>query len=213
MCFLQNQGGFLTMLWHNYPHSCFHCEWPDCQQRGSQWHHHRKDSISITMCTLGYIFLPGCSPYPHPPITICKVEPFLSLELLLKSNVQFLYSNITVDCLTMDPSLDSSFGNWMSKMCNKLLHDMGQWEKSDALSKPSNIALITGCGLLWMTTTWQSLPSTSFPIPFSNPLYGRNWQSNLSAISWAVWPASGNSTTIFCCCSHNKSVCVWYKLL
>ena len=77
----------------------------------------------------------------------------------------FLY-NTAVDCLTTDPPLDSSFGNWMSKVCNKLLCDLGQRAKSDALYKPSEIALITGCDLLWTTTTWQSLPSTSFPISF-----------------------------------------------
>ena len=81
-------------------------------------------------------------------------------EPVLESNVRFLYSNTAVDCLTMEPSLHRSFGNWMFKVCNKLLCDLGQWEKSEALYKPSEIALITGCGLLWTTTTWQSLPYT-----------------------------------------------------
>ena len=59
-------------------------------------------------------------------------------------------------------------------MCvKKLMCDLGQLAKLDVLYKPSEIVL-TGCGLLWTTITRQSLPATSFPIPFSNPLYGRN---------------------------------------
>ena len=103
----------------------------------------------------------------------------------------------------MEPSLDSSFGSWMSKVCNKLLCNLGQWAKSDALYKPSEIALITGYGLLWTTTTGQSLPSTSFPIPFSNLPYIRNRKSNLSAIYYADWPASIISTIVFRCRSDN----------
>ena len=47
ICFLQNQEGFLTMFWHNCPHSRFYWEWSDCQHRGSQWppHNYRNDSI------------------------------------------------------------------------------------------------------------------------------------------------------------------------
>ena len=41
---------------------------------------------------------------------------------------------------------DSSFGNWVSQVCYKLLYDLGQWAKSRELYKPSEIALITGCG-------------------------------------------------------------------
>ena len=36
-----------------------------------------------------------------------------------------LYSNTAVFCLTMEPSVDSLFGDWMSKVCNKLLCDLG----------------------------------------------------------------------------------------
>ena len=79
------------------------------------------------------------------------------------------YSTSAVDYLTMDPSLDSSFGNWMPKICSKLLFDLGHLAKSGVLYKSSEIALITGCGLFCTTTTWQS-----FPIHFSNPPYARN---------------------------------------
>ena len=111
----------------------------------------------------------------------------------------------------MGSSMGSSFGNWMPKVCEKLLCDLGQWAKSDVLYKPSKMALITGCGLRWTTTTWQSLPSTSFPIPFF--LIRRMVeidQSNLSAIYWAVRQASVNFTTTFPCCSDNI-VCVCNK--
>ena len=72
------------------------------------------------------------------------------------------------DCRLLDHGAFSGslFGNWMSKVCNKLLCDLGQWAKSEALYKHCEIALIMSCDLLWMTTTWQSLPSTSFPLPF-----------------------------------------------
>ena len=40
ICFLQNQEGFLTIFWHNCPHSRFHQEWPDRQHCGSQWTPH-----------------------------------------------------------------------------------------------------------------------------------------------------------------------------
>ena len=36
--FPQIQEGFLTMFWHNCPHSRFHRELPVCQHRDSQWH-------------------------------------------------------------------------------------------------------------------------------------------------------------------------------
>ena len=113
-----------------------------------------------------------------PVVWYCPVKgsgtPSSSSELVLETNVRFLNRNMAVDCLTMEPLPDSSFGNWMSKLCNKLLCDFGQWVKSDVLYKPSEIALIKGCGLLWTTTIWQSLLSTSFPIPFSNPPCGRH---------------------------------------
>ena len=78
---------------------------------------------------------------PSPPATMCKVEPWFmekskqaqlsgtvhlrvlvhqssssSSEPVFETNVRILYSNTAVDCLTMEPSLDSSFGNWMSKV-------------------------------------------------------------------------------------------------
>ena len=161
ICFLQNQEGFRTMFWHNFPHLRFHREWSDCRHCGSEWpptHHYRNDLISIDYgYTFRYIFLPGCSPYPHPPVTICKVELWLIgeksagpvvwycqvkgsgtpswwSELVLRTNTCFLYSNRAAGCLTMEPSLDSSFGNWMSKVCNKLLCDLGQWTKSDVFT-------------------------------------------------------------------------------
>ena len=59
------------------------------------------------------------------------------------------------------------------QMCEKVIRDLGQWANSNALYRPSETALITGCGIPWTTTT--SLPSTSFPIAFDNPPYGRNW--------------------------------------
>ena len=109
-------------------------------------------------------------PPPNPGVWYCPVKgsgtPSSSSEPVLETNVRFLYNNTAIDCLTMATSLDSSFGNWMSKVCDKLVCDMGQWTKSDVLLKPSQIAIITGCGLLWKTTTLKSLPSTSFPIPF-----------------------------------------------
>ena len=100
--------------------------------------------------------------------------PSSSSMPVCETNVRLLYSNTAVDCLTMDPSLDSSFGNWTSKVCNIILCDFGQWATSDVLYKPSKVTLITDCGRLRTTTTWQSLPSTSFPLLFSNPPYNRN---------------------------------------
>ena len=38
-------------------------------------------------------------------------------------NSGFWTKNTTADCLTMEPSLDSSFGNWLSKVCNRPLCD------------------------------------------------------------------------------------------
>ena len=64
------------------------------------------------------------------------------------------------------------------------------------------------CGLLWTTTTWQSLPSTSFPILFLIRRMVEIGQSNLSTIYWAVRPASVNPTTIFRCCP-DYIVCVY----
>ena len=101
----------------------------------------------------------------------------------------------------------------MSKMCNKLLCDLGQWAKWDALYKPSKIALITGCGLLSTTTTWQSLSATSFLIPFLIHRMVEIQQSNLSAICWAVWPASVKSNIIMNI--NNKSsviqIMAWHR--
>ena len=104
-------------------------------------------------------------PYPHPPVTMCKVEPWFigkskqdqlfgtvqlrvlvhhrrRRSLFLNTNVRFLYSNTAVDCLYMGPSLDSSFRKWMSEACSKLLWELDWWAKSDALYKPTEIALI-----------------------------------------------------------------------
>ena len=47
-----------------------------------------------------------------------------------------LYSNTVVDCLTIEPSLNSSFENWMSKVCSKFLCDLDQWAKWVVLYKP-----------------------------------------------------------------------------
>ena len=126
----------------------------------------------------------------------CPVQvsgtPSSSWEPVLETDVLVLFSKTAVDCLNMEPFLDSSFENWISKVCSKLL-----FVKLGALYKPSEIALITGCGFLWTITTLQSLPSTSFPITFLIRRMVEIDKSNLSPIYWAVRPASVNSRTIF----------------
>ena len=164
--------------------------------------------------------VPICSPYPHlarhnvpgwPLIHVRKVSRTSCLVLsgpLLETNVRLLHSNMAIDCLTMEPSLDSSFGNWMPRRCNKLLCDLGQWAKSDAVNKVSKIALITGCGLPWSTTTWQSLSPTNFPKHVLIRRMVEIEQSNLSAIYWALRPGSVISTAMFLCRLDNI-VCVY----
>ena len=179
--FLQNQKGFLTMFWHNCLH--FNREWSDCQHRGSQWPPSPLHNINKRRHS-GTYFSPLLS-IPSPSRHNMQVEPWFigerwagqivwycpvkgsvtpssSSKPVLEINFRFMHSNTAVDCLTMEPSLDSSFGNWMSKVCNKLLCDLGQWAKPGAFYKPSETALTMGCGLLWATTTWQCLPPTSF---------------------------------------------------
>ena len=41
-----------------------------------------------------------------------------SSEPVLETNVRCLYSYTAVDSLTMEPSLDSLYGKWRSKLCN-----------------------------------------------------------------------------------------------
>ena len=59
VCFLQNQECFMTMFWHNCPHSRFHREWSDCQHCSSQWHPHTiTETIRfiLTMCRYSGIY-------------------------------------------------------------------------------------------------------------------------------------------------------------
>ena len=199
-CFPQKQEGFLTMFWHNCPHAGFHREWSDCQHRGIHWHptplQKRFDfywpCIDIRVYISPRLFsIPSPSRHNMQGWTLIHRRKVSRTRYQVLSNWElgytivvvgagtrdyclFLYSNTAVDCRTMELSPDSSFVNWMPKMCHKLLYDFGQWAKKDALYKPSEIALITVCGLLLTITTWQSLPSTSFSIPFPNPPYGRH---------------------------------------
>ena len=187
ICFLQNQEGFLTMFCHNCPHSRFHREWSDCQHRGSPWPQtplqKRFDfywpcvdiwGIYFSLAFLHTLTLPSQYARLNLDSSEKSKQDLLSgtvqLRVLLHHRCRrsrfsrlrpvFLYSYKAVNCLTMEPSLDNSFRNWMSKVCKKLLCDLSQW---------AFWALILDCSLLWTTITWQSLPSTSFPIPFSNP--------------------------------------------
>ena len=101
-------------------------------------------------------------------------KPSSSSEPVFETNVCFLYSRTAVDCLTMEPSLVSSFGNWMFKVCNKLICDLDQLAKSYALYKPSEIALITGCGLFLDDHYLGIFAIYHFPYTLANLPYGRN---------------------------------------
>ena len=128
-------------------------------------------------------------------VTICKIKPrfngenkqdqlsgIVQLRVMvhyrcrrsrfLRPMSVFLYTNTAVDCMTWPWSILLKVR--LETACSKCHTRVWQWAKSDALYKPSEGELIPGCVLLWTTTTCQSLLSTSFPIPLSNPPYGIN---------------------------------------
>ena len=169
------------VFWHNCLHPRVHREWSDCQHRGSQSPHTPLQKrlgfywpcVDIRVYISTQLFsIPSPSRYNMQGWTLIHRRKVSRTNYLVLSRqgwwytivvvgtgshdlCLFLYSNTAVDCLAMEPSLDSSFGNRMSKVCNNLMRDLGQWAKSDVLYELSETALITGCGLLWTTITWQ----------------------------------------------------------
>ena len=184
-------------------------------------HHYRNDLISIDHAqTFGYIFPPTVLhtltlPSQHASLILDSSEkskqdhlfgtvklrvlagpPSSSSGPVLETNVRFLYSNTTVEWLTTEPSLDSSYRSWMSRELNKLLCDCGPVSEIGITLQAFQDSV--------HHRLWSSLDDHYLAIfaiyQFLICCIEEVEQSNLSAIRWELRPASLNSTTIFCCC-------------